>query len=175
MHLEIFQVTVSKCFYSLCMLLLVQNLCLISLKSHNKYTKSNLGFESCIKYIISTNGLNVSIKNYFCPSESIFFIICFKNHYHQHKEKRTSLPLCIINKCNFIAILGPNLVERFTFEVEVLDNYPFFSVLRGYCTSEPYFLRLCAFSQKIKQLWTKYPMDLVRNIPRNSKITVLLQ
>ena len=47
--------------------------------------------------------------------------------------------------------------------------------LRGYCTSGPYFWRLCAFSQKIKQLWTKYCMDLVRNIPRNSKITVLLQ
>ena len=27
---------------------------------------------------------------------------------------------------------------------------------------------------KIKQLWTKKPMDLVRNVPRNSKITVLL-
>ena len=39
----------------------------------------------------------------------------------------------------------------------------------GYCTLGPYFWRLCAFSQKIKQLWTKYPMDLVRNVPRNSK------
>ena len=47
--------------------------------------------------------------------------------------------------------------------------------LRGYCTPEPYFWRLCAFSQKIKQLRTKYPMDLVRNVQRNSKITVLLQ
>ena len=47
--------------------------------------------------------------------------------------------------------------------------------LRGYCTPGPYFWRFCAFSQKIKQLWTKYPMDLVRNVPRNSKITVLLQ
>ena len=42
--------------------------------------------------------------------------------------------------------------------------------LRGYCTSGPYVWRLCAFSQKIKQLWTKYPIDLVRNLPRNSKI-----
>ena len=42
--------------------------------------------------------------------------------------------------------------------------------LRGYCTSGPYFWRLCAFSQKIKQLRTKYPMDLVRNVPRNSKL-----
>ena len=47
--------------------------------------------------------------------------------------------------------------------------------LRGYCTSGPYFRRLFAFSQKIKQLWTKKPMDLVRNVPRNSKITVLRQ
>ena len=47
--------------------------------------------------------------------------------------------------------------------------------LRGYCTPGPYFWRLCAFSQKIKQLRTKYPMHLVRNVPRNSKITVLLQ
>ena len=47
--------------------------------------------------------------------------------------------------------------------------------LRGYCTSGPYFWRLCAFSQKINQIWTKYLMDLVRNVLRNSKITVLLQ
>ena len=33
---------------------------------------------------------------------------------------------------------------------------------------------LCIFS-KNKQLCTKYSMDLVRNVPRNSKITVLLQ
>ena len=50
-----------------------------------------------------------------------------------------------------------------------------FLFLRGYCTSGPYFWRLCVFSQKIKQLRTKYLMDLVRIIPRNSKITVLLQ
>ena len=47
--------------------------------------------------------------------------------------------------------------------------------LRGYCTSGPYFWRFCAFSQKIKQPRTKYPMDLVWNVPRNSKITILLQ
>ena len=51
----------------------------------------------------------------------------------------------------------------------------FIQHLRGYCTSGPYFRKVYAFSQKIKQLWTKYPMDLVRNVPRNSKITVLLQ
>ena len=47
--------------------------------------------------------------------------------------------------------------------------------LRGYCTPGPYFWRFCVFSQKIKHLWTKYPMDLIRNVPRNSKITVLFQ
>ena len=47
--------------------------------------------------------------------------------------------------------------------------------LKGYCTPGPYFLRLCTFSQKIKQLRAKYPMDLVRNVPRNSNITILLQ
>ena len=47
--------------------------------------------------------------------------------------------------------------------------------LRGNSTPGPYFGRLCAFSQKIKQLWTKYSVDLVRNVPRNSKITVLFQ
>ena len=50
-----------------------------------------------------------------------------------------------------------------------------FLPLRGYCTPGSYFGRLCAFSQKIKQLRTKYSMDLVRNVPRNSKNTVLLQ
>ena len=39
---------------------------------------------------------------------------------------------------------------------------------KGYSTTgPPYFWRLSAFSQKRKQLWTKYPMDLVRNVPRN--------
>ena len=50
-----------------------------------------------------------------------------------------------------------------------------FKNLRGYCTSGPYFWRFCVFSQKIKQPRKKYPMDLVRNVPRNSKITILLQ
>ena len=50
-----------------------------------------------------------------------------------------------------------------------------YTFLRGYCTPGPYFGRLCAFSQNIKQLRTKYSMDLVRNVPRNSKNTVLLQ
>ena len=48
-------------------------------------------------------------------------------------------------------------------------------ILRVYYTTEPYFWRLCVNSQKIKQLWTKYPMDLIRIVPRNSKITVSFQ
>ena len=39
---------------------------------------------------------------------------------------------------------------------------------RGYSTPGPYFGRLCAFAQKIK-LWLKYPMDLVRSVPRKLK------
>ena len=39
--------------------------------------------------------------------------------------------------------------------------------LRRYCTPGPYFRRLREFSQKIKQLWTKHPMDLIRNVARN--------
>ena len=31
------------------------------------------------------------------------------------------------------------------------------------------------FLKKMKQLWTKYPMDLIRNVPINSKIIVLFQ
>ena len=57
----------------------------------------------------------------------------------------------------------------------VTVDWCFAVCLRGYCTPGPYFWRLCTFSPKIKQLRTKYPMDLVRNVPRNSKITVLLQ
>ena len=53
--------------------------------------------------------------------------------------------------------------------------FSYFYSLRRYCTPGPYFWRLRVFSQKIKQLRTKYPMDLVRNVPRNSKTTVLLQ
>ena len=33
---------------------------------------------------------------------------------------------------------------------------------------------LCVFSQKIKQCWTKYQMDLIRNVPGNLKSTVFI-
>ena len=64
---------------------------------------------------------------------------------------------------------------KYWWDVKWETLFYFFVCLRGYCTPGPYFWRLCAFSQQIKQLRTKYPMDLVRNVPRNSKITVLLQ
>ena len=67
------------------------------------------------------------------------------------------------------------LINNDTYQRETLSEQPVRQPLRGYCTSGPYFLRPFAFSQKIKQLWTKKPMDLVTNVPRNSKITVLLQ
>ena len=54
-----------------------------------------------------------------------------------------------------------------------LESDFFASFLRGYSTPGPYFWRFCEFSQKIKKLWTKYPTDLIRNVPRKSKITVL--
>ena len=49
------------------------------------------------------------------------------------------------------------------------------STLRGYCTPGPYFWRLCVISWKIKQFWTQYPIDLLRNVQRNSNITGFLQ
>ena len=49
------------------------------------------------------------------------------------------------------------------------------NVLRGYCTPGPYFWKICIFSQKIKQLLTKCTKDLIRNLPRYSKIAVLFQ
>ena len=83
-------------------------------------------------------------------------------HYVQTLESYWALPFWIITGSR------ENLELPFWTITRTYD-------LRGYCTSGPYFWRLCAFSQKIKQLRTKYPMDLVRNVPRNSKITVLLQ
>ena len=47
--------------------------------------------------------------------------------------------------------------------------------LKGVQHPGPYFLRLRVFTQKIKQLRTKYAMNLVRIVPRISKITVFLQ
>ena len=46
-------------------------------------------------------------------------------------------------------------------------------IITGYSTPRPYFWRLSPFSPKIKQLWTKYPMHLIRNVPRNSKISFI--
>ena len=83
-------------------------------------------------------------------------------------------------KAGFLFVIGWSWFYRsFCIKIKNIYDRSVFNdksvILRGYCTPGPYFLRLCAFSQKIKQLWTKYPMDLVRDVPRNSKITVLLQ
>ena len=70
-----------------------------------------------------------------------------------------------------------NKTQNLDFLLDAADFAKFLAMkdLRGYCTPGSYFWRLCAFPQKIEKLRTKNPMDLVRNVPRNSKITVLLQ
>ena len=82
----------------------------------------------------------------------------------------------VVVKAHYINVILciEHVLSPYNIQNTVTRDY-FFKYLRGYCTPRPYFWRLCAFSQKIKQLRTKYPMDLVRNVPRNSKITVLLQ
>ena len=54
---------------------------------------------------------------------------------------------------------------------------PIGTALKGVLHPWALFLKnLCIFSKnKAEQLWAKYPIDLVRNVPRNSKITVSLQ
>ena len=47
--------------------------------------------------------------------------------------------------------------------------------LRGTAALELIFEDFVYFLKKIKQLWTNYPMDFIRNVPRNQKITVLFQ
>ena len=86
------------------------------------------------------------------------------------------LPNFILHRSGVVKnlIFEPNFQHKSKF-FWILSNFILPGLLRGYCTTGPYFWRLCVFSQKIKQLRTKYPMDLVRNVPRNSKITVLLQ
>ena len=41
--------------------------------------------------------------------------------------------------------------------------------LMGYCTLDLIFKDFVYLLKKIKHLWTKYTMDLIRNVPRNSK------
>ena len=77
--------------------------------------------------------------------------------------------------CKVERYLPDTSVKIWTWQESDSTVYRCHCCLRGYCTPGPYFWKLCAFSQKIKQLRTKYSMDLDRNVPRNSKITVLLQ
>ena len=66
--------------------------------------------------------------------------------------------------------------RQYRMHKEPVMSHRFFThSLKGYNTPGPLFLKiLCIFSKKKKkkQLWTKYPMDLARNVQRNSKITV---
>ena len=58
-------------------------------------------------------------------------------------------------------------------------------LIRGYCTPsldlilpaplDLVFEDFCVFYPKIKKLSTKYPMDLIKNVPRNSKISFFFQ
>ena len=99
--------------------------------------------------------------------------------YHEYKSFYIFF---FLNTSNHMQINCANLFKMFCFTVSFMHCMCYmnsthfqFRALRGNCTPRPYFWRLCAFSRKIKQFRTKYPMDLVRNVPRNSKITVLLQ
>ena len=55
------------------------------------------------------------------------------------------------------------------------EGSSFLKILSGIAALDLIFEDFVYFPRKIKQLWTKYPMDLIRNIPRNSRITVLFQ
>ena len=95
------------------------------------------------------------------------FVFCFVFCIAAH-----NIPLARFNSC----VINIHFVKLYEAIIFYYDSLWYrFIPLRGYCTPGPYFWRLCAFSQKIKQLRTKYPMDLVRNVQKNSKITVLLQ
>ena len=89
-----------------------------------------------------------------------------------HRAAPLSRVHATVNKCNkfhsWNMKIRPSLFS-------LPNGKQYSNCIKGYCTSGPYFWRFCAFSQKIKQPRTKYPMDLVRNVPRNSKITILLQ
>ena len=52
----------------------------------------------------------------------------------------------------------------------IICLYQVFSALRGTAPQSLIFENFAHFLKKINQLWTKYPLDLVRNVPRNSKL-----
>ena len=114
--------------------------------------------------VISAGGLSLSMRLNFQYESWWPLMIDFDN--------RPNVSACICFVCLFVCLYFCQIL-KFNFQFVLLPWYNF--QLRGYCTSGPYFWKLCAFSQKINQIWTKYRMDLVRNIPRNSKITVSLQ
>ena len=57
----------------------------------------------------------------------------------------------------------------FTNKLLVLERFAWWITLKGYCNPVPDFWRFCLFSQKIKQRWTKCPIDLIRNVQGTQK------
>ena len=125
-------------------------------------------------YHLRSHILEFLMENDICFKNAFFFLFFYKFQYKFMKKKYNLLGI-LSRKDPFFGVQFPLLTQRSLFfggrSFLPHENAP----LRGYCTPGPKFRRLCAFSQKIKQLRTKYPMDLARNVPRNSKITVLLQ
>ena len=79
----------------------------------------------------------------------LFWICIYHEFVHQQVNEYPSA----VNKCKFITWLLINDHKAChaprIFLVKINRRK-----LRGYCTPGPYFWRLCAFSWKIKQLWT---------------------
>ena len=122
-----------------------------------------------------------------CPRFKMFIPRAFQINLHSYQNVfPVTVKFLYNNSLCLMNSLWPSIKINRTFKhsLIILHTWSYyalivalrvFRILRGYCTSGPYFWRFCAFSQKIKQLRTKYPMDLVRNVPRNSQITILLQ
>ena len=104
--------------------------------------------------------------------------ICFLN-LHLHSSELAKCEILVkLTRNTWVLVASNVLIGIFTLNYVVSHSFTscFSTSLRGYCTPGPYFWRFCVFYQKINQLWTKYPMILIRTVPkRNSKIAVLFQ
>ena len=49
-------------------------------------------------------------------------------------------------------------------------SMPNFHLIRGKCTSRPYFQRCYSISQKLEHIWAKWLMGLIRIVLRNSEL-----
>ena len=144
------------------------NLLSCSVKVYRTYPIPN---PACPRRVLSeskSNGLTMA-QSELCQSGKFSNVYIFWSDY---RLVEVQMQYLFCDKQTFLFLVFTSNIIMIMW---ILSGLYFRLLLRGYCTSGPYFWRLCAFSQKIKQLWTKYPMDLVRNVPRNSKITVLLQ